>query len=628
MKHAAKTMCLTVIVVIICAIVPATAIAVELPKTAKLAPPETVLLVDIDNFSRLQYQFEKTNSYKLYKDPAMAAFIEHFKTKLKEKIRKKSGNLAETIIDSDILPQGRTAFALVLTEEALQKKEPMALFIIDWGKNSSKFKETLDKIVEKAIEKAARQKSEDYRGVSIKTIIAAKDERLGYGLSSTISYCFIDDCLVGSEDIEIVKFVIAHIKGAGSPALAADADYTAMSAAVGPYHDVDVYVNIKHITKMLMAKDTSGRAKMMMANLGIDNVMSLGLSLGIARSAGSSLNAKALLKINGARRGILRMLEMEPRALRAPRFIPASSSSATFLNLNIKKAYNELAMILNSFGPMYTAWMYTPLPTSSSPDEPGLQIKGDVIDHLGSQIILSQKINKPISVTKPTETMVALAVNDRGALEKSLSLLHNKLLAPNNPDARRELLGHTIYSLNLPAFPFMGQGMKPMQGPGGAPGMPQIPKIAFTVTDSHLVFGAEPAIEAAIRALSSASGRSIDSAKWFTATRSAIPSAVGLASLEDSTAGAELLWNTMKESGKNKPDAGDEEPSISIGLGANSKPSLIPGVMFSQQGMFDTNLLPAFDVVRKYFGLSASYAISRPDGYFFEIKYLNTGGNN
>ena len=58
--------------------------AVELPKTAKILPPETIFLADVENFSQLKTQFEKTNWYRLYKDPAMAGFFEKLKAKLLE----------------------------------------------------------------------------------------------------------------------------------------------------------------------------------------------------------------------------------------------------------------------------------------------------------------------------------------------------------------------------------------------------------------------------------------------------------------------------------------------------------------------------------------------------------------
>ncbi len=61
-----------------------------------------------------------------------------------------------------------------------------------------------------------------------------------------------------------------------------------------------------------------------------------------------------------------------------------------------------------------------------------------------------------------------------------------------------------------------------------------------------------------------------------------------------------------------------------IGVGVSSN-SPFPNFMFSQAGydLFDFSLLPEFDAVRKYFGLSAFYLLSRQDRFFFEFKYLN-----
>ena len=613
MKHAVRTMFAAVIISVVCT--SPCAQAKVLPDTARLIPPETVLLVDVDNFDQLKTQFEKTNLYKFYKDPAMAAFVEAFKTKRREKIQKLDGNdILKAIVDADVLPRGRVAFALVLNKRAIDANEPLALFITQWGENSSKIKEAVDKTVKKAIEDGSHQRSEDYRGVSIKTIIAEGSSRLGYGFSSTLSYCFIDDCLIGSEDIEVLKFVIAHIKGATSPTLAGDADYTAAAGAIGPYHDIDLYVNIKQIIKTILAEDTTGKAQSTIANLGLDNVTAFGCSIGLGRISGSSCCGKAFLKINGAKKGICKILDAESAVLRAPRFIPASAYSATFLNLDIKKAYNELYSILYNFSPAYAAIMHTPLLPPSPDGEPGLELKSDIVEHLGSQIVIAQSARKPFSSSSmPTETLVALAVNNRSALEKSISLLYSKM----DPDATRELLGHTIYLVGLPPLPFLTGGIKPLQDPA-VPGAPQLPKLAFTITDTHLIFAVEASVERAIRALSGTEAVSVDSAKWFNSAKSAIPSLVGLASLQDNAASGEFFWWMMKEGGKSK----GEDSSISMGVSVDSK-SLSPHLMFSQAGLFDTSLLPQFDAVRKYFGVSAFYGISRPDGFFFEFKYLN-----
>jgi len=579
------------------------ACAGTLPSTAKLVPPETVFLADVDNFSQLKAQFEKTNLYKLYKDPAMAAFVENAKAKLKERIQKFDENdIFRTFFNTGILPQGRVAVALVLNEQTKDSNEPPVLMITQWGEKIDKVKESVKTMLKKNAELGGHQKrSEDYRGVSIG--IALDEE------AKPFNYCFIEDCFMVCPNIDLLKFVIAHIKGASSPTLADDSDYIATIGAIGPYHSIDFYVNIKQIIKTILSEDTTGKAQTVMANLGLDNVTSFGCSASFARMPGTSFSGKALLKINGAKKGICKMLDIESAVVRAPRFIPASACSAVFLNLNIKKAYGELGNILGSFSPQAAAWMYVPLPTSSSPDEPGLKIKDDIIDYLGSQIVIARSINKPFSARSvPTETFVAFAVDNAKALEKSLSLLHSKLIAPNNPDARRELLGHTIYVVRPPALPFFSGGRTPMQAPV-VPRAPQAPAFAFTITDTYLIFGVESTVERAIRTLSTTGGTSMASAKWFTTAKLAIPSVVGMATMEDDAAASELLWWMMKESGV--------KTSGLVLTGLAGLNELIKSTCA---------LLPEFGTVRKYFGLSASYGVSRPDGFFFGFKYLIPSG--
>jgi len=159
-------------------------------------------------------------------------------------------------------------------------------------------------------------------------------------------------------------------------------------------------------------------------------------------------------------------------------------------------------------------------------------------------------------------------------------------------------------------------------GAAAGPVAPPIPKIAFTVTDTHLIFATESAVEQAIRTLGSGA-ESIGSARWFNKARSNIPSFVGLAGLQDNAVSGELLWSTMRQSKKPDKADGEDQPN-QIGVGISSR-SILPQVAFTQGGdaLFDFSLMPKFDAVKKYFGVSAFYGISRQDGFFFEFKYLN-----
>ncbi|MFH1882072.1 MAG: hypothetical protein ABIL62_05100 [Planctomycetota bacterium] len=623
--------------------------AQKLPDTAKLIPPETILLLDVDDFDRLRAQFEKTNFYKLYKDPAMAAFVDDFKTKWREKIRKPDNELLRVIADIDTFPRGRVAVAFVLNEQINKDaNEPPLLLITQWGQTIAKIKEAVDKTVEKAIEDGAHRQRQDYRGVGITTIIRQS--------SAALSYCFIDDCLIGSMDLDVLKFVIAHIKGAESATLADDADYTATmkAAELSAQTQIDLYVNIKQIVKIIIAEDDTGKTKTTMDNLGLDNVTSFGCSIGpgpstpASRKRGSTAGSntsfgKAFLKVRGEKKGICTMLDIETATLRVPQFIQPSAYSVSFVNLNIKKAYNELGNILNSISPQFAAMMYMPLLPPSPQGEPPLQLKADIVDHLGSQIIIAQSMSEPLSDAsgpRQKKSLIAVAIENRSALEKSLSLLHGTLLAANNPAARRQLLGHTIYLIDpaaiFPASP--RRPNRPMQIPGRAtpqggnpPETPTMPKFAFTVTDTHLIFSDESAVEQVIRALNSTETVSVITEEWFNKAKSAIPSVVGLASFQNDAASGEFFWSELRELKKETSkseglltESKDTDSSTTIGVGVSSG-SPFPRLMLSQAGydLFDFSLLPEFDEVRKYFGLSAFYGLSKPDGFFFELKYLN-----
>ena len=156
--------------------------------------------------------------------------------------------------------------------------------------------------------------------------------------------------------------------------------------------------------------------------------------------------------------------------------------------------------------------------------------------------------------------------------------------------------------------------------------MPKIPKLAFTVTDTHLIFSKEDAVEKAIRTLNSSENRSMDSTRWFNIAKSAVPSLAGMVTLQNDKVSGKYMWSQMRYTSE-KAAKKDSDSEIKMGIGVKPGSSL-PQMMFSQAGaqMFDFSLLPEFEVVKKYFGLSAFYGLSKPDGFFFEFKYLNPPG--
>jgi hypothetical protein len=605
-----------------------------LPETANYLPPETFVVVNINDFGQLRAQFEKTNLYRLWKDPSMAPFVKDLTSKLQNEVRQWEPTLADTIFESKVLPEGRVTAAWVLSERVRKGDFPPFVFLGQWGQSVEKVKAAVDKLVQKAVEQGFGRKTEDYRGVSIVTLLKNKPPRQVPDFGSNnpendseppmktveqppqqVNFCFVDDCLVGSEDAEVLKFVLAHLQGASSGSLSGDGDYTNTMKAIGPDHDIEFYVNIRQIVKSLVAEDNSGRAAGIVNNLGVDNVTGFGMAAGVSRQAGSMINIKALLAISGAKKGIFKMIECETAPSNVPAFVSDSASEVAVINLDIKKAFAEMVKIMTAFSPQAAAIMYMPLIPPSPDGAPGIELKRDIIDHLGSQVVVSTSINKPIQPgLMPSEVCAAFAVSNRQAIEKSLSNLHSNFFAAGKTNMRRELLGHAIYRLEMPKITpfFMGGPRQPMQGPGAIEG-PKGPMVAFTVTDSHLIFGTETTVEKAIRRLVEAKSASINSARWFNRAKSALPGAVGIMGLQNTAEAMDVLWKSLK-AGANTQSGSD----ATTGINPND---LLPEQM--GKDLFNSALLPDYDVIRKYFGVSAYYGISRPDGYFFEIKHLN-----
>ncbi len=598
MKHLPKILTLPVL----CILFAGAAFAQTLQDAGKILPAETVALIQTKNFSQLVEQFQKTGYYALYKDPEMAAFIKSVAAKIDKKLEEADDESLKAMVEQKVLPQGCASLGVILNEKAVKDDEPIVLMAFDWGDNLDKVKKIAEDADKKSAEDGDHISKTAFQGVEIVTDTSYVTDSGGSQETDQWAYCFVDQVMLASDDIEVLKFAIAHLKGASSSTLADNADYNAALVATGPHHDIDIYVNIKHLIRMFSDKDESGGTKQTLEKLGFDNVTSAALSVGVARQPGSTSLQKMCLKVDGSKKGLIKMLELEPQAVKAPPFLSSSVYSVTFLNVSIPSIVEQLGMMW----PMPLASLYTPLPSPDGSDAPGPQIKADLIDHLGSQFLIAQSINKSAPRdSMPVDTLFAVAVKNRAAVDKTLSFLHKTFLAAGREDSTRQLLGHTIYLVNASFLSsFFAQPTSNLQNSG--PAQPQTPAAALTVTDTHLLIASQTAVENAVRMLSQGGSESIASTPWFSAAKADMPSLVGAATLQDNAAAIELLWNLVR-----KPD-----PSS-----ASESAAMNPAALFTNlfEGI-DFSLLPEFDKVRKYFGTSSGYALSTPDGFYLESR--------
>lgn len=592
--------------------------ASDLPPIEKMLPQDTLLLVKVDNFTTLLEQFKKTDLYGLYNDPSMQPFIANAKKTIIEKINEASeSEILKSITDANLLPTGKTAFALMLNPEDIDK-EPSIVFIGEWGEKIDKIKELTQKAAKEAVEEGATKKTEDYRGIDIIEIIKqhppqeipdwSKFDPNNPDKTPTKTFqpepvktyhCFIDGSMIGSNNQLLIKFVVAHIKGAASETLADNSEFLSAVNSVGPHHDLDIFFNIKQLTNTIANNDQSGAAKTIIANLGLDNVQSLTAACGVGREKQAASKSKMLLKINSPKKGIFKILDLKSDSIKIPGFADSKAYAVSSLNLDIPTAYEEVVKMVTAISPQAAAFFYMPITPPSQDGKPGISLKDGIIDHFGSGLMMIQNMNKPFEAKKsPTETLVAIGIKNRNQLEKNLGQMHSQFVAQGNSEMTREFLSHTIYLLDVAGFPYM-PGLGPMALPQEG-GQNQMPKLAFTITDTHLILGLEKAVEKSLRTLAGGQDESIESQTWYQNAKTKMPAMVAMANLQNDAASGELLWWMLKQ---------NTQPDNPMAMG-------FPAAVFGE--MFDAKLLPEYDAVKKYFGITTNYGISTPEGIYFE----------
>lgn len=612
-----------------------TAVGVILPETAGFLPDSTIVLINVNDFSECREQFKKTSLYGLYTDPSMKEFVTETERRFKEYLQSVEDETVRTIVAADALPSGRLVFAFILPREGSPVGEdPTMLFISQWGEKTDAVKGAVEKMVEKSIEEGAKRSTEDYRGVNIATIKSVRksvdtDDPNGPEQNKEqvdeLSYCFVDDVLIVAEETGSIEFIVAHIKGSSGGTLAENSGYVSAMQAVGPYHDIDIYINVKKLLAEIAADDPSGSG--LIKSLGMDNVDSYASSLGIARQRGSNYFGKAIVKVDGDKRGIMKMLDFVSSQCKGPKFISARASSVAFINLDLNKTYDELFRILSQFQPMLAGSLNAPITPPTADGKAGLTLKEGVLNHLDSQITISESIDEsPVEEgSVNTKILGSISVKNSAKLEETLSLLHSMMAGPEAADAKREFMGRTIYLIKIPGLTSPpGQMLlsdeTEIKGGlmfGSGSGVP-----AFTVTETEVLIGDESAVEQAIRLLNDSSSDTISSADWFRRAQALVPRMAGVASFSNVAVQAEQLWKMFKSE-----FAQVDQTEASVSAGMMMFDINDPGFEKLKK-IVDVSSLPEFESVRKYFGVSAFYGISRPDGFYFEFRDLNEAGLN
>lgn len=323
----------------------------------------------------------------------------------------------------------------------------------------------------------------------------------------------------------------------------------------------------------------------------------------------------------------MRMLQLPNVAAFEPQsFVPRNSAGYRTISLNVADAFDNIGPLVNALKEHEDAWENSLDGWKNDPFGPKVDVRNEIIAHLGNRITLFTNYDVPVS-TESERSLIAIDTTNEKALAESLRKWMDR-----EPDVQRREIGQYVVWERVPPtideelgndIPgFTPLGGTDAGGKGDKDGEAVLPNSAITVAFGHLMMASDINYLADIlqgfgqrdRLASSADYKQVVGVldKHMSGERSVLE--FGRSDEELRPIFELVRQNRMPES---KSILGKILNRI-----LTTEKEREGGVLRKQT--IDGGSLPNFEAVRRYFGPHGGLIRSNPDGWVMTGVVLNT----
>lgn len=480
--------------VLVCSFLCAAAISsAAVPPAEQLLPADTLAVVSIPDWSKIEAARQDAPMYLLWNDPAMRPFRDKFVAKLtKDVIEPLEQQLGLKLADYAGLLRGQ--FTVAITQNGwtgTSDPVPAFLLILDAKDKSDLLKKNLTDVRQKLTDAGKKLRMDKIRDVEFTTLLldptelgkslekslnsgkgadtkpaasdskpaeAAKPLELSFGQADSL-------LLVGSSSKDLEK-VLARVAGSGAAPLGELPAYESLqrtffrdASSMGWIHLAPV---LDVVTKMIPkpAEAPAGQpappsADKIIAALGLGGLRSMAFA-GRQTPEGASVDLLLAAPADG-RKGLFRLIATEPKDATPPGFVPADAVQFTRWRVDGQKFWAAIEAMANELAPGMLGFLTGQLEAVLKEKDPGFDFKKGFVGNLGDDLVSFQKaprgntlqeLNSPPSITligSPNPEQLIQFV-------KSAMLMLPPPLS-GGEFKEREFLGRKIHSLPLPSMP-------------------------------------------------------------------------------------------------------------------------------------------------------------------------------
>ena len=585
-------------------VVAASALAV-VPPVAKLLPKDTLAVVTVPDWAGTAQQTGASPLGKLWADPSMRPFRENFETQFQERILGKlEKDLGIKAADYASLLQGQLTFAVIADgwDGSDKTREPHLVLVLDAKDKAPELKKRLEEVRKKLAEAGRNPKTDKIRDVEFTTVViepkppapkkagAKEDEDEEEEVAkkpSKQTYVFgqVDSALLISDAAAPLEKLVARIAGGAVPALGEEAEFAGNEPR---FRDAQAYGWI-HWTALSAALVKSLGENEMFENVGTDAqgaFKAVGLS-GLrtvsftAKTEADGSRGELHLNIpESERRGLFKMLSFGTKDDAPLPFVPADVVQFFRLRLDWRKAMATLEESLQALSPQLGGMFNMIVGAAGKDKDQNFDLRKSLFNNLGDDLVMYQR---PAVGVKPEDlqnapTLTLLSSPGADELVNGVRALTG--LAPGGAGAgkEREVAGKKIQSMPLPM-------------PGTVDG-----KLEYVSSGGYVAFSRQPAmIEEYIRSADGI-GKTLKENRELTAAAEKVGGlGTGFFVYENQRETMRSTWGMLRS---------DMLAKVGMSKGEFT-------------GLFDFKMLPEYDLVRKYFGISVSAGLIDAQGMHF-----------
>jgi len=619
-------------------------VSAVIPSAEKLLPDDTLVLLTVPDFSKLKEIYKTAPQSQFWNDPAMKPFKTKFMEKWQEDfVKPLERELKIKFEDYTSLPQGQATFAI--TQNGWQGKDEQLLgmlLLIDAKDKSSQLKTNLADVRKKWVDAGKTVKTEKIRDIEFSVIPVSSNDvpatlRKFFPESAPVQELGAEDApkkaapakseivigqfeslLIVGNSIKVVEKVVARLTGGSIPSLgelaAYDANHQAMFRDVPGYGWVNIKAFVDVLSKQVTEKKnpdapdpfSSVKPEKIISATGLGGLKTVAFNF--QYSPEGSLVQFFVGIPESTRQGLFKILSGEPKESNPPNFVPADAVKFQRWRLDGQKAWAALEKMVSEISPQLAGglnFLIDTANTAAKDKDPGFDLRKNLIGNIGDDVISYEKAARgtKLDQLKSPPSLFLIGSPNPEQLAASLKGILTFMNQQGGAPAEREFLGRKIFSLPLPNLPIGLSGDSPK---------PSAPRtLSYCASSGYVALSTDASLLEEYLRSSETQGKTLrETAGLVDATQRVAGPGTSLFGYENQ---AETMRTTFELLKKESGSASSGDPSsLSGALGMVG-----PGKILKE--WLDFSLLPSFDKVSKYFGISVYAGGSTVDGLSLKV---------